>query len=65
MGSTIHVRGNAIRTDWISRIERSEENGSPTCTIWLCIGPVGFYSFTGTDAETALELLAKHPALVA
>jgi hypothetical protein len=61
--NTIVVRSQAIRTDWIHQIRRGEENGTLACTIWLSIGPVGFYSFKGKDAKTALQMLADHPAL--
>jgi hypothetical protein len=61
----IFIKGQAIRTDWINRIQRGEENGTLTCTIWFSIGPVGLYSYKGEDAETALQLLATHPALQA
>ena len=65
MQNTIFVKSQPIRTDWINQIQRGEENGTTTCTIWLSIGPVGFYDFKGKDAETALQLLAGHPALPA
>jgi hypothetical protein len=65
MGNTIFVQDRPIRTDWIHKIQRGSENGTLTCTIWLSVGPVGVYAFTGTDAETALQLLASHPALQA
>jgi hypothetical protein len=59
----IFVKGQPIRTDWINRIQRGEENGILTCDIWLSVGPVGVYTYKGKDAETALQLLAAHPAL--
>jgi hypothetical protein len=65
LGNTILVQGRPIRTDWINKIQQGKENGSPTCTIWLSIGPIGVYAFKGRDAETALELLANHSALQA
>jgi hypothetical protein len=65
MANTIVVQDRPIRTDWIQKIQRGSENGTLTCTIWLSVGPVGVYAFTGTDAETALQLLASHPALQA
>jgi hypothetical protein len=65
MRNTILVQGQPIRTDWIKKIQRGKEEGTLTCTIWLSVGPVGFYAFKGTDAETALELLANHSALQA
>jgi hypothetical protein len=63
MENTIFVQSQPIRTDWINKIQRWKENGTLTCTIWLSVGPVGVYAFTGRDAKTALQLLAKHPAL--
>jgi hypothetical protein len=63
--SLIRVQNLAIRTDWIHKIERGAENGTPTCTIWFRVGPVGLYNFKGADAETALRLLADHPAMPA
>jgi hypothetical protein len=63
--NTIVVKSQPIRTDWIHQIQRGQENGTLTCTIWFAIGPVGFYSFKGKDAETALKMLANHPALQA
>jgi hypothetical protein len=65
MENTIFVQNQPIRTDWIHRIERGQENGTLTCTIWLSVGSVGVYAFQGKDAETALQLLANHPALQA
>jgi hypothetical protein len=66
MGITIVVQNQSIRTDWINKIQRGKEaNGTLTCTIWLSVGPVGFYDFKGKDAQTALTLLANHPALCA
>ena len=65
MQNTIVVQRQSIRTDWISQIQRGKENGTLTCTIWLAVGPVGVYAFKGRDAETALQLLANHPALPA
>jgi hypothetical protein len=65
MGNTILVQGRPIRTDWIKKIQQGKEEGTLTCTIWLSVGPVGFYAFKGADAETALELLANHSALQA
>lgn len=63
LGNTISVQSQSIRTDWISQIQKGREDGKLTCTIWLSVGPVGFYAFKGTDAKTALHLLADHPAL--
>jgi hypothetical protein len=63
ISNTIFVQSQPIRTDWINRIQRGKENGKPTCTIWLSVGPVGVYAFKGGDAKTALQLLAHHPAL--
>lgn len=63
--NTIVIQSQPIRTDWINKIERGKENGMVTCTIWLSIGPVGVYAFKGSDAETALQLLANHSALQA
>jgi hypothetical protein len=65
MENTIVVQNQAIRTDWIQRIQRGKENGTLTCTIWLNVGCVGVYAFKGGDAKTALQLLANHPALQA
>jgi hypothetical protein len=65
LGNTILVQSQAIRTDWINKIERGKENGTLTCTIWLSVGPVGVYAFKGKDAKTALQLLANHSALQA
>jgi hypothetical protein len=65
MANTIVVQSRQIRTDWINKIHKGNENGTLTCTIWLSIGPVGVYSFKGRDAETALQLLAEHPAFPA
>jgi hypothetical protein len=62
---TICVQGQSIRADWISQIQREKEKGVLTCRIWLSVGPVGVYTFKGKDAETALQLLAGHPALPA
>lgn len=64
-GNTILVQSQRIRTDWIHQIQRGRQNGVLTCTIWLSVGPVGVYAFEGKDAETALQLLAGHPALQA
>ena len=63
--NTIFVQNQAIRTDWIHRIQQGQENGMLTCTIWLSVGSVSVYAFKGRDAETALQLLANHPALQA
>jgi hypothetical protein len=63
--NTIFVQNQAIRTDWIYRIQQGQENGTLTCTIWLSVGSVSVYAFKGRDAETALQLLANHPALQA
>jgi hypothetical protein len=63
--NTIIVQNQPIRTDWINQIQQSKENGMATCTIWLSVGPIGVYAFKGKDAETALQLLADHPALQA
>jgi hypothetical protein len=63
--NTIVVQSQPIRTDWISKIQRGTENGIVTCTIWLSVGPVGFYTFKGSAAETALQLLENHSALQA
>jgi hypothetical protein len=62
---TISINGQTIRTDWIKKIQRSKENGTVTCTIWLSVGPVGVYSFEGSAAKTALQLLSSHSALQA
>jgi hypothetical protein len=62
---TISVQGQSIRTDWISQIQRETEGGVLTCTIWFSVGTVSVYTFKGKDAETALQLLAGHPALPA
>jgi hypothetical protein len=65
MENTIVLQNQSIRTDWINKIQRGKEaNGTLTCTIWP-VGPVGFYDFKGKDAQTALKLLADHPALSA
>lgn len=63
METTIFVQDKPIRTDWIHEIHKGKENGKLTCTIWFAVGPVGLYAFKGEDAETALQLLATHPAL--
>jgi hypothetical protein len=63
--NTIVVQSQPIRTDWINKIQRGKENGIVTCTIWLSVGPVGFYTFKGSAAETALQLLENHSALQA
>jgi hypothetical protein len=65
MANTVVIQGQPIRTDWINKIERGKENGIATCTIWLCVGPVGVYAFKGSDAEIALQLLENHSALQA
>lgn len=65
MMNTIVVQTTSIRTDWIHRIQQGKENGLATCVIWLNVGPVNVYAFKGPDAETALQLLANHPALAA
>ena len=65
MENTIIVQGQAIRTDWIHRIQRGQERGTLTCTVWLNVGPFGTYTFRGEDAEAALRLLANHPKLEA
>ena len=65
MQNTICVQNKPIRTDWINKIQRGKDNGTLTCTIWLSVGPVGVYTFTGEDAKSALQLLATHPALQA
>jgi hypothetical protein len=62
-GETIVIQNKPIRTDWIHQIQHGKENGVTTCTIWLSVGPVGVYGFTGRDAEAALQLLANHPGL--
>jgi hypothetical protein len=59
----IHVAGRPIRTDWINRITSGKENGVKTCSVWFSVGSVGAYHFKGKDAQTALKLLADHPAL--
>jgi len=64
MDTFIVVQGKTIRTDWIYKIEQGIENGNRTCTIWFSVGPVGYYAFQGKDAESALRLLATHPALM-
>ena len=63
--NTISIEGRTIRTDWIYKIQRRKENGTLTCTIWLSVGPVGVYSFEGSAAKTALDLLSNHAALQA
>ncbi len=63
MNYSILVQDQSIRTDWIHRIERGQENGMTTCTIWFSVGPVGVQAFKGKHAETALRLLAEHPML--
>jgi hypothetical protein len=63
MEKLIVVRNTSVRTDWIHLIQRGEEKETVTCTIWFSIGPVGVQVFKGADAETALQLLAEHPAL--
>jgi hypothetical protein len=65
MANTIVVQSQPIRTDWIHKIQRGDEKGTLTCTIWLSVGPVGLYTFKGKDAKTALRLLANHSALQA
>ncbi len=65
MDYAILVQDQPIRTDWIQRIERGNENGVPTCTIWFSIGPIGVQTFKGKHAEAALRLLADHPGLMA
>ena len=65
MQNTILIDNQPIRTDWINKIQRGIENGMVTCTIWLSVGPVGFYTFKGSAAETALQLLENHSALQA
>jgi hypothetical protein len=59
----VHVGGQPIRTDWIDKITSGKEHGVTTCSVWFSVGSVGAYHFRGKDAETALELLAEHPAL--
>jgi hypothetical protein len=59
---TIFIKGQPIRTDWINIIENGTENGSPTCTIWFSMGPVGVRTYKGEDAKAARKLLAEHPA---
>ncbi len=61
----VHVAGQPIRTDWVERITWGQENGVATCSVWFSVGSVSAYHFRGKDAETALELLAAHPALQA
>lgn len=63
MTNTILIDSTPIRTDWIHKIQSGKVNGQLTCTIWFSIGPVGVQAFTGSAAETALQLLASHPAL--
>jgi hypothetical protein len=63
--NTVIVQSQQIRTDWINKIQQGTENGTLICTIWLSVGPVSVYAFKGREAETALELLANHPALQA
>jgi hypothetical protein len=65
LANTISIDGRTIRTDWINKIQRGKENGMLTCTIWLSVGPVGVYSFEGSSAKTALQLLSTHSALQA
>lgn len=64
MQHTFTLQNKRIRTDWIHKIERGNEHGMLTCTIWFSVGPVGVCTFKGEDAKTALEILAKHPAVV-
>jgi hypothetical protein len=59
----INLGGRAIRTDWIERIIPGQADGTATCAIWFCVGLVGAYRLKGKEAETALQLLAGHPAL--
>lgn len=59
----ITVEGMTIRTDWIHHIRAGKENGTPTCTIWFSLGPVGVHTFTGKAARIAFELLENHPAM--
>jgi len=63
MQRTIIVQKKHIRTDWIHKIEKGNENGVVTCTIWCNVGNVGVYTFKGDDAKSALQLLASHSAL--
>ena len=63
--NSISIEGHTIRTDWITKIQRGKENGTLTCTIWLSVGPVGFYAFEGNAAKTVLHLLSNHAALQA
>jgi hypothetical protein len=63
--NTISIEGRHIRKDWINKIQRGNENGTLTCTIWLSVGPVGVYAFKGPAAKTALQLLSTHAALKA
>jgi hypothetical protein len=63
MEKIIVIQNTSVRTDWIQRIERGKEKDIVTCTIWFSIGPTGVLVFKGADAETALQLLAEHPAL--
>ncbi len=63
MPLTSLLEGQSIRTDWIDKIQRGKEHGIINGAIWLSIGPVGVYTFTGKNAQTALQLLANHPAL--
>jgi hypothetical protein len=65
LANTISIEGKTIRTDWINKIQRGKEHGTVTCTLWLSVGPVGVYSFEGSAAKTALELLSNHSALQA
>jgi len=65
MANTIVIESQPIRTDWINKIQQGKEDGTVTCTIWLSVGPVGFYAFKGSAAETALQLLANHSAFQA
>jgi hypothetical protein len=63
--NTVSIQSQQIRMDWINKIQQGTENGRLTCTIWLSVGPVGVYTFKGWEAETALQLLANHPAFEA
>jgi hypothetical protein len=65
MQRIISLPSHSIRTDWIHRIQRGQDKGAPTCTIWYSVGPVNFFDFKGKDAETALLALAEHPAFPA
>ena len=63
MTNTISVDNVTFRTDWIHQIQSGKLNGKPYCIVWFSIGSDSLHTFTGIAAETALQLLAGHPAL--